>query len=697
MPDRRDDGRPSDSDASIAALASQHALAIVTAIPASLLAVGAAETCSLPWSLMKESPSRLVGVLALAAAAAARFLWPAIGYQACVAILIAMGAPGMRRRIGARLLLGFASAIIAYLGYWILVRDEALARHPPFVAAFLFLAALLMSWTQLVFPSPARGSRLVWLRRTRIVFAVGFATGFVVVQLLNYRLLRGTYPSLHASGLLVAYLFAHAGLTVGLVSTARANSSRRVTAMGVAALLGLFALMGASRLGIVRQIEPLLTRHTYVGDASASMGNADDWFDQEPVALVPIPPDPDGLLLFDRDSGLPVLPERLSIAGLNVLLISIEATRFDATSLASPAQETTPNILTFASDGAYWFSRAYTAAPMTYQSMSSMFTMTIPSAAGISVSTKIWRGQLRNELPTVSALLSQEGYRSFWVGHDLRLNGAERGFETQTRIPAIPGLRSVDQQIRVAAERELDRASTDDRPFFGWVFFVSPHEPYLRHYAGMPAATKKDRYLQEVRQADEQVGLLLRHLAQTGLLERTVVIIHGDHGEEFDEHGGEFHTNVYEECIRVPLVIRVPGVHGGRQDAPTSLTYVFPWLLRGSFGAAAEAAKRRIVEDLAPLMARTDGAVVSERLWKGRMRTSLTWADEVTVFDFRSRAQELYSWQRDPAQRDDLFRSDANAAQAAVRRMRGYLEFRKARGRIGYVEPEDVIEAHPGR
>lgn len=262
----------------------------------------------------------------------------------------------------------------------------------------------------------------------------------------------------------------------------------------------------------------------------------------------------------------------------------------------------------------------------------------------------------------------------------------ERGFDEVVKVPALPGLPFVDEQIRAAAIRAIDKTSEDHRPFFGWVFFVSPHEPYLAHYPGGPASTRKERYLQEVRYADEQIGLLMQRLRELGLWDRTIVIVLGDHGEEFGEHGGEYHADIHEECTHVPLVVRLPGADGGARDAPTSLTYLFAWLLRGFGGEAGHAAEQRITQDLAPLMARTGGAVVTERIWHERMRVRLVMGQEAMLFDFRSRVKNLYRLDTDPHEQTDLFTSDHTAAVAATERLHRYLEFRKARSRLVYVE-----------
>lgn len=73
-------------------------------------------------------------------------------------------------------------------------------------------------------------------------------------------------------------------------------------------------------------------------------------------------------------------------------------------------------------------------------------------------------------------------------------------------------------------------------------------------------------YREELMTVDEQIGRLLEHLEAAGLLERTVFVVTSDHGEEFGEHGTWAHSwnQLFDEGVRVPLVVRMPSMPGGR-------------------------------------------------------------------------------------------------------------------------------------
>lgn len=118
------------------------------------------------------------------------------------------------------------------------------------------------------------------------------------------------------------------------------------------------------------------------------------------------------------------------------------------------------------------------------------------------------------------------------------------------------------------------------RPFYGFMFFESTHAPYsFPEEDVMRNDYQKDlnyitmnlrdnikqihaRYINAAHHIDREVGRLLDHLRKSGMMENTIVLFTGDHGEEFMEkgHWGHGHGSTFpEEQIRVPLVLHVPG------------------------------------------------------------------------------------------------------------------------------------------
>lgn len=132
-------------------------------------------------------------------------------------------------------------------------------------------------------------------------------------------------------------------------------------------------------------------------------------------------------------------------------------------------------------------------------------------------------------------------------------------------------------------------ARAPERPFFVYAFFESPHaryefppetavvRPYLETFDYVSMNLARDisliwnRYLNSVRHLDTQYERVLAALEARGLLDSTIVVITGDHGEEFLEHGRWGHNSAFSEPqIRVPFVLLAPGVEAGVRSSLTS-------------------------------------------------------------------------------------------------------------------------------
>ncbi len=118
----------------------------------------------------------------------------------------------------------------------------------------------------------------------------------------------------------------------------------------------------------------------------------------------------------------------------------------------------------------------------------------------------------------------------------------------------------------------LDRKP--DGPFFLFVGYMDPHDPYFAHpYDGTavarvamphPSLSQAERlaglYDAEIQYWDKHFGRLIASLKRRGLYDDTMIVVTSDHGEEFGEHGGFWHgTTLYDEQVHVPLVVRMPG------------------------------------------------------------------------------------------------------------------------------------------
>ncbi len=134
------------------------------------------------------------------------------------------------------------------------------------------------------------------------------------------------------------------------------------------------------------------------------------------------------------------------------------------------------------------------------------------------------------------------------------------------------------------------------RPFFMFLHYMDPHDPYFVHpYNGegyarvsMPnpplemAQELSDVYDQEIAFWDSHFSDLLASMRANGLFDNTIIVVTSDHGEEFAEHGGWWHgTTLYDEQIRVPLVVCLPdsAMAGSRIANQVRLLDIAPTLL----------------------------------------------------------------------------------------------------------------------
>jgi arylsulfatase A-like enzyme len=280
-----------------------------------------------------------------------------------------------------------------------------------------------------------------------------------------------------------------------------------------------------------------------------------------------------------------------------VLVVSIDTLRRDHVGLHGYPRPTTPRLDTLGAE-AVVFDDAVSVSSWTLPAHLSMFTSLTPAAHG-GVDR---RHGYDRRIPTLPEALRRAGFATHAVTSHLYLSeayGLDAGFDT---LDYAYDRKAIDVAGR--AIEALDRIG--DRGFFLFLHFYDPHRPYapppraLRHfetgYAGsvsgaawdltpeqMPAADLAHLialYDGEIRFADAQLGRVLDHLRRRGLDSRTLVIVTSDHGEEFGEHGNwEHQYTLYEELVRIPLVVRAPGRRPRREPAQASLLDVAPTVL----------------------------------------------------------------------------------------------------------------------
>jgi arylsulfatase A-like enzyme len=123
------------------------------------------------------------------------------------------------------------------------------------------------------------------------------------------------------------------------------------------------------------------------------------------------------------------------------------------------------------------------------------------------------------------------------------------------------------------------QAANAERPFFAFLNYFDAHVPYRPspEFVGRFASPKRVNvglYDGAIASIDHEVGRLFSELNTRGVLDKTIVIITSDHGEQFGEHGLRLHANsLYLPLLHVPLMVRYParGTKGTRVDTPVTL------------------------------------------------------------------------------------------------------------------------------
>ncbi len=268
---------------------------------------------------------------------------------------------------------------------------------------------------------------------------------------------------------------------------------------------------------------------------------------------------------------LPPLPAGPRRPQADVLLITIDALRYDHVGAYGYARHTTPHIDQLAAEGTR-FSRVYSQAPHTSFSVSSMLTSKyFPSMARLAP------GERHD---TIASVLRNYGWKTaafyppavFFIDSDKLKTFAETNFDFEyVKFEYIDAQRRVDQLLAYY-DRVMPQRS------FVWVHFFEPHEPYVAHQDFPFGSGDLDRYDSEIAYTDAAVGRLVKEVRARR--PGTIVIVAADHGEEFDEHGGRYHgSSLYEEQLRIPLIISIPGAPPHVVEGQVELLDVTPTVL----------------------------------------------------------------------------------------------------------------------
>ena len=434
-------------------------------------------------------------------------------------------------------------------------------------------------------------------------------------------------------------------------------------------------------------------------------------------------PTPIGRDMLSRGRGCPLLSARALLAALavvltggcgapdapaarNAVLIVVDTLRRDHLGSYGYHRDTSPAIDRLARESVV-FERAYATSGWTAPSVASILTGLYPSAHRLEQP----KTALPDSVPTLAEALRDAGFATVGIVSNVILgakSGLQRGFDELDEAHA-GGHRYVSTPgVTDTAIAALERLSAAERPFFLFVHYFDPHHVYRSHpeygFAASSAgrldgaesivnlramrppldadevAFIRDLYDEEVRYTDSGIARLLDALKALGRTDDTAVLLTADHGEEFLERGWLGHTRtLYDELVRVPLMIRVPGVAPRRISREAiSLTALAPTLLE-LLGVAAPAhfQQRSLAplltgdswSDAPPLMEVDFVPVYQEYAGKQTRRQSLVVGRWKIIRDAIAGRLELYDIELDPGETQNLAHQEPEQLRTLTRQL----------------------------
>ena len=396
--------------------------------------------------------------------------------------------------------------------------------------------------------------------------------------------------------------------------------------------------------------------------------------------------------------------EATKAAPRHLVLVTIDTLRADRLGCYGSRDVATPWIDRLAQEGAL-ASQAVVHVPLTRPSHVSLFSGLYPAEHGIRDNVS---PSLGSEIPTLAGTLKAAGFRtaafvsSIVVGAQSGLN---RGFDTYSDRFELDG---DDARFLNTIQRRGDLPTAEaiawleaqrEGRLFAWLHLYDPHdpyeppEPYAARYAGRP-------YDGEVAWSDELVGRLDDALARLRLNADTLLVVTSDHGEGLGEHGESVHGFfVYQSTLRVPLVVRGPGIPAASRLGVTARGVdLMPTLLE-LLGVAAPARQsgRSLARALRGLEKPAEEPSYAESLVP---LLHFGWSDLRTLSDGRWKyiqapRPELYDLREDPGETKNLAVSEPARAEALRRGLERLLvaERAAARGDAGAsAVPPDLLE-----
>lgn len=359
----------------------------------------------------------------------------------------------------------------------------------------------------------------------------------------------------------------------------------------------------------------------------------------------------------------------------NVLLITVDTVRYDHTSMAGYARNTTPNLARLADRSVnFEFCNAPSAGTMA-SVPAIVISKFFHSGIALGPERRPKPPKILPENTTIAEVMKRKGYKTGAIVSHEYFNdwGLEQGFDKfDNEIGAKPNPYGITSQD-VTARAQSWLAQQGGGRWFLWVHYIDPHGRYVAHPGETQYGTEElDLYDGELAYTDKHIGRLLEFLAKSPAYQRTIIIVTSDHGDAFNEHGFINHGQaLYRELLHVPLIFYVPDIEPRRVHGAVSPLDIFPTVadLAGIDISDLAIEGESLVPQLFYGRDAADRVVFAETNLVEPQRAAITGAYKL-ILRVKSNVWELYDLRKDPWEKKNVWSSDKQGLEA----MRGYLD-----------------------
>ena len=267
-------------------------------------------------------------------------------------------------------------------------------------------------------------------------------------------------------------------------------------------------------------------------------------------------------------------------ANCNVILVSVDTLGAKHLDLYNEEKNTSPMLKLLADKKGVVFESAFSQAPWTLPSHSSMLTGKYPW----QVSMYTPSDKLPENTLTLAESLSQHGYTTGAISNGPFVQpewGLDQGFDSFEGSMNLEAWNDAPKIFKEGLSWINKQKEANNKPYFLFLHSFHVHDPYGQdedqlNITDIIKANEEidsnpdienfvQQYENEIKEMDAAFSDFMRKLEEQSELDNTLVIFTADHGEEFGEHGSiGYHGSLYNETLHVPLIFFAPDLEADR-------------------------------------------------------------------------------------------------------------------------------------